>query len=241
MDFSHLHVRFYQDTKENKRESAEKGRPIFDDIEMVEIRIAGDPKSVLVAPAHSASSIRDGSTNLRLTYAQVHSDPYKAFKEGVEYIGSGTPISELSFITKAKAEELKRLNIHTAEALAGLDGTNLERLGIHGRELKNKAEAYLATAAGTADFTKLSGENAALKEQMAALQAQMELIQGGKSETEQETEQAESPFASWQDEDIVNWIEANGGPKPHHKSNHDTIVAKADEWNAELEKQSEAA
>lgn len=240
MDFSHLHVEFFMDAKENKRKSAEEGRPIFDDVEMVRIRIAGDPKSILVAPAKDASSVRDPSTNQRLTYAQLHSEPYKAFKDGVEYIGSGTPIAELPFITKAKAEELKRANVHTAEALAGLDGQNLQKLGMHARDLKEQAEAYLADAAGSADITKLAGENAALKDQMEALRAQMEVLQGGKSEPEPEPK-ADSPFNDWADEDIVNWITACGGEKPHHACSHDTIVAKADELNAEIAKQSKAA
>lgn len=240
MDFSHLHVEFFMDAVENKAQSAKEGRPIFKDVEMIRIRIAGDPKTMLVAPAHDGSSVRDPNTNQRLTYAQLHAEPYKAFKDGVEYIGSGTPLSELPFITKAKAEELKRLNVHTAEALAGLDGQNLQKLGMHARPLKEQAEAYLAKAAGSADVTKLAGENAELKEQMEVLKAQMEVLQGGKPAPE--PDRPESPFANWADEDIINWITDNGGSKPHHKSNHDTIVAKADELNAEIQKaQSEAA
>jgi len=241
MDFSHLHVEFFMDAKENKSASATEGRPIFEDVEMVRIRIAGDPKTIHVAPANEGSSVRDPNTNQRLTYAQLHAEPYKAFKDGVEYIGSGTPLAELPFLTKAKAEEFKRMNVHTAEALAGLDGQNLQKLGMHARQFKEQAEAYLAKAAGSADVTKLAGENAELKEQMAALQAQMEVLQGGKAEPTPEPGRPESPFQSWADEDIINWIVACGGKKPHPASKHETIVRLADELNAKLEKQSEAA
>lgn len=245
MDFSHLHVEFFMDALEDKAASAAKGRPIFHDAEMIRIRIAGDPKSVLVAPAHSASSVRDPATNQRLTYALLHAEPYKAFKEGVDYVGSGTPLAELPFVTKAKVEELKRLNIHTAEALAGLDGQNLQKVGMGGRELKDQAEAWIAKAAGTADITRMAGENAALREQMEALQAQLDDLAGGRSDSQKPSGQdeggAKSPFDGWADEDIVNWIVACGGKKPHHACSHETIVAKADELNAELEKQSEAA
>lgn len=243
MDFSHLHVEFFMDAVEDKAASAKEGRPIFNDVEMVRIRIAGDPKTVLVAPANDGSSVRDPSTNQRLTYAQLHAEPYRAFKDGVEYIGSGTPLSELPFITKAKAEELKRLNVHTAEALAGLDGPNLQKLGMHARDMKEQAEAYLAKAAGSADIVKLSGENAALKEQIAALQAQMKSLtkSDGAHVDPPENSAGVSPFETWADEDIINWIVDHGGTKPHHACSHETIVAKADELNAELEKQSEAA
>ncbi len=245
MDFSHLHVEFFMDAVENKTASAAHGRPIFDDTEMIRIRIAGDPKSVLVAPACSASSVRDPATNRWLTYAQLHCEPYKAFKEGVEYTGSGTPLSELPFVTRAKAEELRRLNVHTAEALAGLDGQNLQKIGMGARQLKDQAEAWLARAEGSAEITRMAGENAALKAQMEALQAQLDDLAGGKADPElpsaNEDGDGKSPFADWADEDIVNWIVACGGRKPHPACKHDTIVRLADELNAELEKQSEAA
>lgn len=245
MDFSHLHVEFFMDAVENKTASAAQGRPIFQDAEMVRIRIAGDPKSVLVAPAQSASSVRDPATNRWLTYAELHREPYKAFKEGIEYTGSGTPLAELPFVTRAKAEELKRLNVHTAEALAGLDGHNLQKIGMGARHLKDQAEAWLATAEDMADVTRMAGENAALKEQMEALQAQLDRLSSGTEDTKQVSRSnggdGQSPFAAWADEDIVNWIVACGGRKPHPASKHETIVRLADELNAELEKQSEAA
>lgn len=244
-DFSHLHVEFFMDAVEDKAASAAEGRPIFKDMEMVRIRIAGDPKSVLVAPAQSASSVRDPATNRWLTYAELHRAPYRAFKEGVAYTGSGTPLAELPFVTRAKAEELKRLNVHTAEALAGLDGQNLQKIGMGARQLKDQAEAWLAKAEGAADITRMAGENAALKEQMETLQAQLDALasdaDNAKPVIRNGDEEEKSPFAAWADEDIVNWIVACGGRKPHPASKHDTIVRLADELNAELEKQSEAA
>lgn len=245
MDFSHLHVEFFMDAVENKTASAAQGRPIFQDAEMVRIRIAGDPKSVLVAPAQSASSVRDPATNRWLTYAELHAEPHRAFKEGVEYVGSGTPLAELPFVTRAKAEELKRLNVHTAEALAGLDGQNLQKVGMGARQLKEQAEAWLAKAEDAADYTRVAGENAALKEQMEALRAELDEIAKGNEGTKPVSRsnggEGQSPFAAWADEDIVNWIVACGGRKPHPASKHETIVRLADELNAELEKQSEAA
>ena len=211
MDFSHLHVEFFTDAVENPNASAAKGRPIFDEIEMIRIRIAGDPKSVLVAPALSASSVRDPATNQRLTYAQLHAEPYAAFKAGAEYKGSGTPIGELSFISRSKAEELKRLNIHTAEALAGLDGEKLQRLGMGARDLKDRAMAWISDAAEHADIARIHDENAALRSQMDALKAQLDKAPAGGDTQDPIVEHAESPFKDRAKEDIVNWIVANGG------------------------------
>jgi hypothetical protein len=239
-DFSHLHVEFFTDTTHNVRRSAEEGRPIYDDVENVRIRIAGDPKSVLVAPANSASSMRDPMTNERLTYAQLHRGPYEAFKRNEDYRGSGTPLSEITFLTASKRKELASFNIHTVEALAGLDGANLARLGMGGRELKTQAEAWLSKAAGSADITKLAAENETLRARLDAMEAMMN--GGTKSEpiTGPENSAGISPFDDWDDETIRAWIVEQGGDNPHHKCSHDTLVAKADELNAALAAQKAA-
>jgi hypothetical protein len=241
-DFKHLAVRFFNDSKLNKRKTAEQGRAIYDDIEMVEIRTAGDPKSTLVAPANGPSSVRHPDTNQRLTYAELHEGPYEAFKKGQKFIGSGTPLKELPFLTEARRKELEAANVYTAEALAGLDGTPLQRLGMGARELKNQAQAWLDKAAGTADATKLAAENAALSDRITQLEAMMNT-----GVTVHQTEVADadiptapSPFEDWDDDTIRLWIEEQGG-KAHHKAGHDKLVQTADELNAQLAKASEAA
>lgn len=233
----HLHVTFFEDTKENKRESEKQGRPIFDPIEKVRIKIAGDNKSELVAPAHSFGQMR-GDDGRRLTYAQQFPDHYQAFKEEREYLGSGTPISELPFITKDKAAELKAINIHTAEAIAELDGPNLKVLGMWGRDLKTKTEAYLAKAAGSADVTRLASENAAMKAQLEEMQKQLAETQHASSLVAETPSEAPtgSPFEEWDNDTIVTWIVEQGGEKPHHFSKRETLIKLADELNEKLKK-----
>lgn len=243
-DFKHLAVEFYTKAQENKRKSAEEGRPIYDEIEMIKIRIAGDPKTVHCAPAHDQSSARDPHTNERLTYAQLHHGPYEAFKRGKEYVGSGTPLKELSFLSESKRKELEALHIHTAEALSQLDGTNLQRLGMGGRELKNQAQAWLDKASGSADVTRLAAENAAMAERLAQLEAMM--IEQAKVappivEEVPAIPTAASPFQDWDADTIRLWIEEQGGDKPHHKTGHAKLVEIADELNEKLAKQNEAA
>jgi hypothetical protein len=236
-DFSHLHVEFFTEAVHNKRKSVEEGRPIYDDVEKVRIRIAGDPKSVLVAPAHSASSMRDPQTNERLTYAQLHRGPYEAFKRNEAYVGSGTPLSELTFLTESKRKELAALNIHTAESLAGLDGANLNRLGMGARELKTQAEAWLSKATGSAGITKLAAENETLKARIEAMEAMMN---GNPSPPAAPKPSDISPFADWDADTIRAWIVEQGGENPHHKCSLETLIAKADELNAAIAAQKAA-
>jgi hypothetical protein len=241
--FKHLAVQFFADKRLNKKATKKEGRPVYDDVEKVRFRIAGDPKTVHVGFADDQSSVRDPETNQRLKYKELHSGPYEAFKKNQEYVGQGTPLSEAPFLSEAKRAELKAVNVFTIEALAALDGSNLSRLGMGGRSLKEQAAAYLQNATGSADVTRLAAENEALKRRLEALEAKS----GGMTNPALEAKPADaqkgppSPFADWADEDIVNWIVTNGGEKPHGRCTHETIVAKADELNAALAEQNKAA
>jgi hypothetical protein len=238
-DFSHLVVDFFVEPVHNVRKSAEEGRPIYDDVEMCRIRIAGDPKSVLVAPANSGSAVRDPQTNERLTYAQLHFGPYEAFKRNEAYVGSGTPLSELPFLTASKRKELQGMNIQTAEALASLDGANLNRLGMGARELKAQAESFISKASGSAEVNKLASENANLKARIEALENMMAPASSQRA-VAVEPDISASPFYGWDAETIRTWIVEQGGENPHHKCSHATLVAKADELNAALAQQKAA-
>lgn len=153
---------------EDANASKKAGRPIFKDMEVVEVRIAGDRNFAPVFPAHAMWKRIDGE---EITYAQRFKDAYALFTAGKEQVAAGTPLSELPFLTEAKRAELRALKIYTAEALASLDGKNLTALGGEGRDLKNQAMAYLEKSGGTASTVALTAEVEALKAQLAEMQS----------------------------------------------------------------------
>lgn len=217
--------RFYIHTMENKAKSKEAGRPIFDDMEVVEVRFAGNRQTVSVFPAHAiCGEIQDlDGDSQPMTYAQRWPDQYKRFKAKAQQIAAGTPIDELPFLTQAKRSELKALSIYTAEALAALDGNELKNLGQGGRELKNQAQAYLDNATGSADVTRMAKEIEELKQTVAELQA-------GKSPEAAEPV-VESAFEEWPDDEIKDWIGERTGERPRGNPSHATLVKRADEIN----------
>lgn len=154
----------------NQDEIASKkaGRPIFKDMEVVEIRIAGDRNFSPIFPAHSMWKRINGE---EITYAERFPDAYERFAAGKEQVADGTPLSELPFLTEAKRAELRALKVYTAEALAALDGKNLTNLGGKGREMKNQAVAYLEKSGGTAGATALAAEVEALKAELASIRS----------------------------------------------------------------------
>lgn len=175
----HLHITFFSEAVENKAKSLEAGRPIYEDREFVRIKFAGDKHRELVAPADQCA-IRHPETNQPWAYKDRFPKHYEAFKAGQSYVGDGTPLSELPFLTESKRAELRAVSIHTAEALANLDGALLARLGMGGRALKDQATAWLEKAAGSATDTRYAAENAELKEQMKRLQEQVAALATGK-------------------------------------------------------------
>lgn len=140
--------------------SEEAGRPIFEDREFVEIHIAGDNKSVVVKKVDDAIIGR-------------WPEQYKAFKADKEAPLDGTPINEWPAITVSKAAELRAINIKTVESLAELKDTGIQRIGMGGRELVKKAQAFLKASKSTAAAQKFAAENVKLHDEIDMLKAQI--------------------------------------------------------------------
>lgn len=242
------HVEFYTFAAPNPRKTQEEGRPIFDDREMVRIKIPGDRRLTIEAPANEKFR-RDISTNEWVTYKDEYPRHYELFKKGMEQVGTGTPISELTFLTEAKRAELRALNILTAEHLAGLDGSNLGRLGMGGRALKDQAQAYLDKASQGAGVSKLAADNEELRRQVEAMQAQMQafMAQGNaptpapmKPVTADETAPA-STFEDWSDESLKTFIKERSGTAPRGNPSHATLIRMCDEIHAQEVSDEQAA
>lgn len=219
--------RFYIHTTENKAESKKQGRPIFDDMEVVEVRFAGNRQTVSVFPAHAFSGEvqdPDGDTR-RITYAERWPEQYKRFKAKAQQVAAGTPLDELPFLTQAKRSELKALSIYTAEALAALDGQELKNLGQGGRELKNQAQAYLDNAKGSADTVRMAAEIEELKRTILELKSDRAEV-GGAGE--------ESPFSEWSLDELKEYIEQRTGERPKGNPSVATLIKRADEINKGL-------
>jgi hypothetical protein len=241
-DAPHLHIEFYTQAQENPAESRKAGRPIFEDVEMVKIQVVGDPKCTMIAPAHSSSK-RHPETGAPWTYAEQFPEHYRYFKDNADQqLASGTPLSEVPWLTAAKREELKALKILTVDGLALLDGAGLTRLGMGGRELKNKAQAWLDAAAGHAGESRLAEELAQRDAQIASLMEQMALLTAAAKVQEPEPTEPteEGVWADYADDDIKVFIAERAGRKPAGNPSRKTLIASANEI-LEAEKAKDAA
>jgi hypothetical protein len=161
--------------------SAAAGRPIFKDVEIVELRFPGT-KNWGAYPATSFSHWGIDPVSgeqVKVSYAERFRRQYQQFKAHSTQTKSGTPLDYAPFLTEARRAELRAQNIYTVEALAGVDGQPLKNLGHGGREMKNAAMEYIeSTQRGAistqvqAEIDALRAKNAAMEEAIAALQAE---------------------------------------------------------------------
>jgi hypothetical protein len=215
---------FRNDVRKNVAKSVEAGRPIFDDIELVEVRHPGS-RDIGVYPAMEASHWADDPVTgeyRRYTFAERFSKQYQQFKDHQHQTKAGTPLDYLSFLTEAKRAELRALNIYTAEALAIIDGQQLKNLGPNGRELKNQTIEFLASSSETARITRLEAELETLKAQNQVLEDD---IKAGVAQPKEPP----SEYDGMSDTQLREHIKALTGVAPKGHPNRRTLIRMAQE------------
>lgn len=127
--------------------------------EYVEIRIAGDDKTVMVRRVQD----RD---------REQFADYYRAFKMGVSG-PIGTPLEDWPMLNADQINFLKAKNISTLEALAELGENGIASLGMGGRALVESAKRELQRRrhkAEEAEAEELRRQVQALQEKLAQLE-----------------------------------------------------------------------
>lgn len=183
-----LFVKFYKHPKEDKESSKREGRPIFKDADYIEIMQPGNKESVIRRPVTKKD-------------VQRFLVQYQRYKMQEDQKVDGTPVEQAPFLTKSQVEELKYFNVFTVEQLAGMSDANTQNArGM--QTLKQKAQAWLDSAAGTAKDTALAEEvhelrNSlkAMEENNAALQARIDELES-KPEAESEESETKGGFFS---------------------------------------------
>jgi len=214
---------FRNDVVKNPKKSAEAGRPIFDDVEYVELRHPGS-KDVGVYPAMEGSHWGDDPVtgeHRRITFAERFKQQYQQFKAHDRQTKSGTPLDYLTFLTAAKCAELRALNIYTAEALAIIDGNELKNLGPGGRELKNQAIAFLESASDMAKVTKLEAELEAVKARNQVLEDDLK--------SQPVAHEPPTEYDAMSDDEIKEHIKALTGMTPRGNPSRRTLIRMAQE------------
>ena len=215
---------FRNGTVKNDAKSAEAGRPIYDDREVVEVRYPGSRDyGVYPATERSHWDVDQFTGEQRaVTFAERFSKQYQQFKTQQHQTKSGTPLDYLTFLTEGKRAELRALNIYTAEALAIVDGAELKNLGPGGREIKNKTIEFLANSSEAAKITKLEAELEMVRARNEILEEDNKLIP--KADTPQPSE-----YDNMSDAQLREHIRSLTGVSPKGNPSRKTLIRMAQE------------
>lgn len=216
-DLAKLHVEFFVEAQEDLKASREQGRKVFRDVEMVRIRWVGDRGRVLVAPAH-AESVYDRGTGRNLTYAERFPQHYEAFVKDRADLAEGTPLAEVSFVSKAQAAEWAALNIRTVENLAAVSDRDIRKLGMGARDYVEKARQWLERAKDGAAADKAEAEIARLRAEIEALKA--------KAAAPADPAQGD-PFDAMSDDELRAFIAEKAGVEPRKNAAREKLLAAA--------------
>ena len=153
-----LLVVFYREPLKNETKSIEAGRPIFDEVDLIKIMFPGQ-RDTLVA------MVDEG-------YKQRFPAQWDRYTRGIDQGSSGTPLSQLGWMSMSQIAEYKALNCHTVEQLVGMPDAVAQRfMGYHA--VKQRAQQYLDMAKGLAPLTAMEEQLQKRDAQIAELEAKV--------------------------------------------------------------------
>ena len=170
-----LFVVFFREAVINEFRTEQEGRPIYDDIDMIRIHSPGS-RDTCVSPVHPG-------------YMQRFPRQWAQYKSGVDQTVSGTPLSQVPWLTPARVAECKAMNIATVEQLAGMPDNIAVRFMDH-HALKQQATAYLEAAKGQEPLRLMKAELVARDDQLAEMRSMLTAMQSTIAEL---TAQREGP------------------------------------------------
>jgi hypothetical protein len=166
-----LSVLFYRKPQKNNFESAEQGRPIFFDMDMVKIYLPGDDKNII------DTAVRDDHKE-RFPKQWAH---YQNKLAGDQRLAGKTPIDQWPIVTPSMAEELRAIKFISVEDIANASDAQIQAIqmiaGMSPHAFRDRARNYLRVASGEAAETRTVAALAAANEETATLRAQMLVMQ----------------------------------------------------------------
>lgn len=163
-----LLVKFFLKSAPDKQATADKGHPVFKDVEYIQIAIPGKRDPQACRPATVADK-------------QRFPDHYDRFQRRVEEPESGWPLIEWPAISRSLAENLSFHNIKTVEQLAAANDNALGGI-MGGLSYKQKAIDALAQASDStvaaARVKDLEAKNATLMEDNSTLAGKVDKLTG---------------------------------------------------------------
>lgn len=149
------HVCFYKKWVRNNFKSQQEGREIGEEQDYI----------LIFSPGQAKTEVRRKATDAD---KEFYFGEWSAYEAGKVSQVQGTPIEMLPGLPNGMADMLKSLYICTIEQMAGLADIALQKIGMGGNDLREKARAYL---------NGQTREAAALKEQLEAANIKIKTLE----------------------------------------------------------------
>lgn len=133
-----LRARFYKRVMQDNFQTAKEGRPIFHEIDYVEIMTPGNILNIVDTPVRSEHKVRFPREWMIYQNSQSHDQV------------QGTPVEEWPILSRSQAEEFKAVKFFTVEQVAGASDEQLQKLGMGAFMYRDKARAFLSAAKDSA-------------------------------------------------------------------------------------------
>jgi hypothetical protein len=170
------HLFFSEDSIEDRGASIAAGRLVSKPIDKVTIRQPGSKDDVEKEAEPWLETLHQ-NPNWAPEWVERAKSMYRQWKAGQEITQVGTHIRMWAPVSKSEAEMLIAAGVRTVEELASANEQIISRIGIGGRDLKNRAIAWMDSAAkdgrGAEELNALRVANEAQSKQIADLMQKM--------------------------------------------------------------------
>lgn len=145
------YVRFEYRPVENRTETIEAGHIVYDDVLFAIVTPAGTRDQVEKPAEDWLNSVREGVQQERIPaeWLDSYTKALQRFRDSNENTEFGTSIKEWPAATPAQIKTCLAANILSIEDLAAATEEAVSRIGMGGRALKAKAQAWLDSSATT--------------------------------------------------------------------------------------------
>lgn len=167
-----LALRFFKQPELNGFHTERTGRKHYNTVLYVEVLAPGSKESIPVFPCERIyCDVAQIAEPERTQYYERFRAQIEAFKDETNDAATadGTPLTEWAGIEIGQAETFREGKVFTVEGLAMLPDSRFGQFGPGVRELVEKAKAFVAQQAGTADATAFANELASMRQDMETL------------------------------------------------------------------------
>lgn len=173
---SRLFVEFYSRPVQDEVASRDANRPVNKQVDYVRIRQPGE-RDEINRPAHNGD-------------VQRFRNHWQAYQEGRQAIPEGTPLSILFPNNPEIVENLKYDKVFVVEQLADLTDTQIQNIGMGGRQWADKAKTFLKAANSGRGFATLNAKLDQLEAKSAADSEKIKALEAALTEATKKRETA---------------------------------------------------